>query len=135
VPVRWFSAFDPQDREVYDVDGVARLRYRVDLQVARGRVSRVLDVLRRLEIFQGPAEEIDQLDEWLSQFPTESMLELDYADVSDLFEPQELVLDDSVEHIQDSVGALERGDMMAAGESYGRVVARWAHAFSVTFSN
>lgn len=135
VPVRWFSAFDPQDREVYDVDGVARLRYRVDLQVARGRVSRVLEVLRRLEVFQGPAEEIDQLDEWLSQFPAESMLELDYADVSQLFEPQELVLDDSVEHIQDSVGALERGDMMAAGESYGRVVARWAHAFSVTFSN
>jgi hypothetical protein len=25
--------------------------------------------------------------------------------------------------------------MMTAGESYGRVVSRWAHAFSVTFSN
>ena len=63
------------------------------------------------------------------------MLELDYADVSDLFDPQDLVLDDSVELIQESVNALARGDLLAAGENYGRVVTRWAPAFSVTFSN
>jgi hypothetical protein len=135
VPVRWFSAFDPQDREVYEEDGRTRLRYRVDLQVARPRVGRVLDILRGLEVFQGPVEELDQLDDWLSQFPVGSMLELDYASVADLFEPADLVLDDSVELIQESVNALARGDMMNAGENYGRVVARWAQAFSVTFSN
>ena len=135
VPVRWFSPFDPQDRQVYDVEDKPRLRYRVDLQVARPRVGRVLDILKDLEVFQGPIEELDQLDEWLSQFPIGSMLELDYADVSELFDPQDLVLDDSVELIQESVNALARGDMLAAGENYGRVVARWAPAFSVTFSN
>jgi hypothetical protein len=45
------------------------------------------------------------------------------------------VFDDSVELVRRSVEALADGDMMAAGESYGRVVSRWAPAFSVTFSN
>lgn len=135
VPVRWFSAFDPGDRDVYEIDGDVRLRYRVDLQVARQRVARVLDILRGMEVFQGPAEELGHLDEWLSKFADDSMVELDYAEVSQLFDSQELVFDDSVELIQRSVDALASGDMMAAGENYGRVVARWAPAFSVTFSN
>jgi hypothetical protein len=33
------------------------------------------------------------------------------------------------------VNALAEGDMLSAGENYGRVVTRWAPAFSVTFSN
>jgi len=40
-----------------------------------------------------------------------------------------------VELVRRSVEALADGDMMAAGENYGRVVSRWAPAFSVTFSN
>ena len=135
VPVRWFSAFRPEDKEVYEVEGAARVRYRVDLPVATHRVSSVLEVLRGLEVFDGPAEELAQLLNWLSQFSEDSMVELDYADVSDLFDPQELVLDDSVELIQASVDALSEGDMMRAGENYGRVVSRWARAFSVTFSS
>jgi hypothetical protein len=63
------------------------------------------------------------------------MLELDYDEVSELFDPQDLVFDESVDLVQQSVNALAEGDMLAAGENYGRVVTRWAPAFSVTFSN
>lgn len=135
VPVRWFSAFRPEDREVYEVDDKVRLRYRIDLPEAKTRVEHVLGVLRGLEVFHGPAEELAQLLGWLEQFSDESMVELDYGDVSDLFDPKELVLDDSAGLIHESVEALARGDMMTAGENYGRVVSRWAPAFSVTFSN
>jgi len=135
VPVRWFTAFQPEDKEVYEVDGAPRLRLRVDLAVATKRVEHALGVLRGLEVFQGPAEELAQLHEWIEGFPPGSMLELDYHDVSGLFDPQDLVFDDSVELVRRSVEALADGDMMAAGENYGRVVSRWASAFSVTFSN
>jgi hypothetical protein len=135
VPVRWFTAFVADDKELYEVGGQARLRLRVDLPVARERVARALDVLRELQVFQGPAEELGQLAEWLEGFPDDSMLELDYAGVSDLFDPQDLVFDESVELVQQSVNALAEGDMLSAGENYGRVVSRWAPAFSVTFSN
>jgi hypothetical protein len=135
VPVRWFTAFQPEDKEVYEVDGSPRVRLRVALGVGRNRVGNALATLRNLEVFQGPAEELAQLHEWIESFPAESMLELDYGTVSDLFDPQELVFDDSVELVRRSIEALAEGDMMTAGENYGRVVARWAPAFSVTFSS
>ncbi|MCZ6630296.1 MAG: hypothetical protein O7D28_02990, partial [Actinobacteria bacterium] len=84
---------------------------------------------------RGPAEELGQLAGWLEPFPEGSMVELDYGDVSDLFDPQELVFDESCELIQESVEALATGDMLRAGENYGKVVTRWAPAFSVSFSN
>ena len=135
VPVRWFSAFRSEDKEVYEVEGAPRVRYRVDIPIATNRVSSVLGILRGLQVFDGPAQELAQLLDWLSQFPEDSMVELDYGEVSDLFDPQELVLDDSVELVQASVDALSEGDMVRAGENYGRVVSRWARAFSVTFSS
>lgn len=135
VPVRWFTAFVPDDKDVYQSGELARLRYRVDLEVGIGRIERALGVLRDLQAFNGPADELEQLLGWLAQFPDGSMLELDYDEVSDLFEPQDLVFDESVELVQRSVEALASGDMLAAGESYGRIVSRWAPAFSVTFSS
>ncbi len=135
VPVRWFIAFQPEDRDVYEVDGMPRMRLRVDLPVAIKRIEHALGVLRRMEVFQGPAEELAQLLDWVGDFQPDSMLELDYGDVSELFDPHDLVFDDSVELVRRSVDALADGDMMAAGENYGRVVTRWAPAFSVTFSN
>ncbi len=135
VPVRWFGAFASDDREVYEVDGAPRVRYRVGIETAKARIERVLEVLRSIEMFDGPAEETAQLLGWLDQFDQGSMVELDYDEVSDLFDPQDLVLDDSADLIQSSVAALSDGDMVRAGELYGRVVTRWAHAFSVTFSS
>ena len=135
VPVRWFSLFEPEDREVYGDSKAPSLRFRTPLRSAKSRLESVVSVLRPLPMFQGPIVELEQLAEWLDQFGDDGMVELDYDTVSDLFDPQELVLDDSVELIAESVSALAAGDMMRAGENYGRVVTRWAPAYSVTFSN
>lgn len=135
VPVRWFTVFDPAEREVYQGPAGARVRFRTGIEQAQTRTARALEVLESLGAFQAPAEELGQLIDWLEPFGDGSMIELDYDEVSDLFEPGEIVLDDSCELVQQSLEALESGDMMRAGECYGRVVARWAPAFSVTFSN
>lgn len=63
------------------------------------------------------------------------MVELDYGGVAELFDPADVVLDDTCELINESLDALAEGDMVRAGECYGKVVSRWAPAFSVTFSN
>ena len=135
VPVRWFSLFDPSERQVYETAERPRMRFRTDIADAVSRVRRAHEILIKLGMFSGPAEELGQLLEWLEPFPAGSMVELDYDEVADLFEPQDLVLDDSCEQIAESLDALETGDMMRAGECYGRVVTRWAPAFAVTFSN
>jgi hypothetical protein len=98
-------------------------------------VRRAWEILANLAVFTGPAEELNQLLGWFEPFPTESMVELDYGEVSELFDPQDLIFDDSCDQVNASIDALETGDMMLAGECYGRVVTRWAPAFSVTFSN
>jgi hypothetical protein len=135
VPVRWFVAFVPSEKEVYEGPDGPRIRYRADITRARTRVSRAYEILTRLAVFNGPAEELHQVMGWLQPFHDGSMVELDYGDVSELFDPHDLVFDDSCDQVNQSIDALEAGDMMRAGECYGRVVTRWAPAFSVTFSN
>lgn len=135
VPVRWFVAFDQSEKEVYEGPSGVSVRFRTDIDRARSRVSRAYEVLTGLSVFNGPAEELHQVLGWLQPFPDDSMVELDYGDVASLFDPQDVVLDDTCDQVNQSVDALEAGDMLRAGECYGRVVTRWAPAFSVTFSN
>lgn len=135
VPVRWFVAFMPSDKQVYETEEGPCLRFRTDIQGARTRIRDAYEVLTKLEVFAGPAQELAQVLDWLEPFPDASMVELDYGEVSELFDPQELIFDDSCEQVHESLAALAAGEMMRAGECYGRVVTRWAPAFSVTFSN
>jgi hypothetical protein len=135
VPVRWFAAFEPSEKEVYEGPDGPCIRFRTDMGAARKRVRAAHTILSRMTIFSSPAQELEQLLDWLVPFPETSMLELDYGQVSSLFDPHDLVLDDSCDQIRQSLEALADGDMLRAGECYGRVVTRWAPAFSVTFSN
>lgn len=135
VPVRWFAPFDPSDKEVYEGPEGPRVRFRTDMVDARRRVREAHAILEKLTVFVAPAQELGHMLDWLEPFPDDSMLELDYGDVSTLFDPNDLVFDDSCEQVRLSLEALEAGDMLKAGECYGRVVTRWAPAFSVTFSN
>ncbi|HIE21013.1 MAG TPA: hypothetical protein EYP73_00255 [Acidimicrobiia bacterium] len=135
VPVRWFAAFDPEEREAYEGPRGTRLRYRTDIEAARSRVEHAHGVLEGLGVLPGPAEELGHLLAWLEPFAEGSMVELDYAEVSELFDSAELLFDDSCELVRESVLALENGDLLRAGEFYGRVVTRWAPAFAVSFSN
>lgn len=135
VPVRWFVAFSPDEREVYDEAGRPRLRYRSGIASVRERLAHAIEVLREVGMIQGPTAEMGQLVSWLEPFADDSMVELDFASVSELFDPKDLVLDDSVALVAESVEALEAGDLMRAGELYGTVVTRWSHAYAVTFSS
>lgn len=135
VPVRWFALFHPSEKQVYEGPNGPRIRFRTDIDKANTRAAEVQRTLQKVGMLNGPVEELAQLADWLEPFPSGSMVELDYAEVSELFDPQDLVLDDSCELVHQSVAALESGDMMRAGENYGRVVTRWAPAFSLTFSN
>jgi len=135
IPVRWFVAFDPDEREIYGTEDAPRLRFRCDIVEARARLAHAVVVLDEVGMTQGPTVEMEQLTSWLRPFDDGSMLELDFGEVSDLFDPKDLVLDDSVGMVAESVRALESGDMMRAGELYGMVVTKWAHAYAVTFSS
>lgn len=135
VPVRWFALFVPAEKEAYETEDGPCLRFRTGIADAKRRLERAERILSASGVFRGPAEDMANLGEWLEPFPARSMVELDYGGVCDLFSAGDVVLDDTCELVNDSLSALGEGDMVRAGECYGRVVARWAPAFSVTFSN
>ncbi len=135
VPFRWFVPFSPLVREVVERNGVRSLRYRVPHREAMERVSTALEILRRSDIPDSIISELEELGDWLSDFPAEAMVELDYGSVSGNFSDAELALDQSVEDVWDSLDALDVGDWDTAGTAYASVVSRWAPSMSVSYSN
>jgi len=135
VPLRWFAAFDPEQRDIYDVGAEVSVRYRTDLVDAVERVSRAVNVIDSAGFDSSIVEQVEDLERWLRDFPEGSMLELDYATVSELFSGVELAFDDSVQQVRESLDALDELDYETAGERYAAVASRWAYAQALSYVN
>lgn len=135
VPVRWFVPFAPEAKEIVEVAEGRTIRYRVDLPRALHNLTRAMSIMAEAGLPLAIVEEVDELEAWLSGFPTEAMVELDYGSVATLFSDADLVMDDSVEDVWASLEALAADDWEEAGERYGSIVAHWAPAVAVGSSS
>ena len=85
VPVRWFVIFDPSER-LLDTSGArTELRYRTNLGEATRRIDRAVEILNGAEMPDAIVTELSALGVWLADFPSDAMIELDYAGIVDLF--------------------------------------------------
>ncbi|MEA2022718.1 MAG: hypothetical protein U9N79_00355 [Actinomycetota bacterium] len=135
VPLRWFGAFSPSERDIYDrADGLG-IRYRTGLGEAVDRIGWAVRVLEGAGFPPPVVDQVRDLERWLAEFPAGSMLELDYATVADHFADADLTFDESAEDVRESLEALERGDGDASRLAYGRVAGRWAGRQALTFAN
>lgn len=135
VPPRWFAAFNPRERELVPGPGGLTIRYRTGRGAAVRRLQRATRILERAGFDEETLTQVRDLVDWLRGFPVEALVELDYGGAARLFADGELATDETAEEVAASLRALQRGDFEAAGEHYGRVAARWAHAQSLTFAN
>lgn len=135
VPLRWFSAFAPGDREMYERSDGLSIRYRTSIGEAIDRVHWASTVLSNAGFPEQVVERVNDLERWLMEYSAESMVELDYADVASVFPDADLVLDESAENIRGSLLALEQGDGETSQREYEIVASRWFRAQSFTFSN
>lgn len=135
VPLRWFVPFDPDDRELYDTEGGPSVRYRTTVGLGRPRVARATGVLEEAGFDGAIVGQVRDLEQWLDGFPSDGLLELDYANVARLFSGADLALDDSVESVAASIEALAELDYERAGQAYAQAATRWAHAQALTFVN
>jgi len=135
VPLRWFVAFDATERELISRPDGTSIRYRTSLVQATDRVASALDILRGAGFDDLVTEELDELRNWLDDFPATSMVEIDYGTVAGLFEDATLVFDETAGDVHASLDALDVGDLKTAGERYGDVVTRWAPLMAVAHSN
>lgn len=135
VPPRWFAAFNPKERELVPGPGGLTIRYRTGRGAAVRRLQRALRILERAGFDETTLAQVRDLVEWLRGFPADALVELDYGGAAGWFSEGELATDETAEDVAASLRALQRGDFEAAGEHYGRVAARWAHAQSLTFAS
>lgn len=135
VPLRWFIPFIPEQRDVYEDSNGLSIRFRTGVLLAIEPVTRAVEVLESAGFEDEVVEQVKDLERWLREFPSDAMLELDYATVAGLFSDADLVMDDSVEMVAASMDALERLDYDAAGRAYATVASRWAQAQALMYIN
>ena len=135
VPLRWFSPFRSEEREMYNSPDGHSLRYRVAVGKAVPRVKRAVAILETAGFDEGIIDQVRELESWLEAFTGDALLELDYGRVASLFSGADLALDDSAELVNASLNALFEGDFERAGRAYGQVAERWAKAQALTYVN
>lgn len=135
VPLRWFAAFTPEERELYEVAGEAVIRYRTLRRRASERLGYAVEVLEEAGFEEDILDEVVELADWLAAFPTSSMVELDYGGVATFFSAAELAVDESAAEVWGSLEALDRGDLDEATHLYGLAASRWVDAQAVAYSN
>jgi hypothetical protein len=133
VPIHWFVAFTPADREVRldTVEVVLRTR----MSAARRRVGRSLRTLRRSVGEITYVDDLEDVARWLEDFHPRSWLELDYGGLARILGPEGLALDHSVEEVAEALDALADGDEGTAATAYGLVVDRWARVRALEHAN
>lgn len=135
VPLRWFSAFAPSERDVYQTTTGPSIRYRTSIGEAIDRVHWAASVLSSTGFPEQVVERVNDVERWLMEYSADSMVELDYSDVAQIFSDADIVLDESAENVRNSLLALERGDGEVSQHEYTVVASRWFMAQSFTFSN
>ena len=128
VPLRWFVCFDDVERRIEQADDHPTIRYETRAAQASQRVAGALHTLTGGIVHPVIVGMIYELKEWLSLYPSEALLELDYASVARIFDPDELADDHSAADVWNAIHALGEGDGMKAGLFYQRVNERWLRA-------
>lgn len=135
VPLRWFAAFEPAQRElVQSADGTT-IRYRTRLEEASRRLARTTATLKKAGFDEAVIDPVDGLSAWLEEFPEDAVVELDYGSVAELFGDAELALDETAAEVAASLDALDSGDFDEASDYYAAAAARWALAQARMYSN
>jgi hypothetical protein len=125
VPLRWFAAFDDSERILTeDKDGL-RIRYEARLPEAIQRLQNALEVLQNSWIDDTVTAAVKELVEWLEDFRSDGLLELDYASVATMFGDEDLLEDRSAGEVGSCLEALQAGDVLRAGRLFATLTDRW----------
>ena len=135
VPPRWFVCFDDSERRFEQHGDHPTIRYETTVAAARTRVGEALGTLTGGIVHPVIVGMIYELKEWLGRFDDRALLELDYASVAQLFDPDDLADDHSSSDVWTSIRAIGDGDGLKAGLFYRRVNERWSSSRGPSRSN
>jgi hypothetical protein len=98
-------------------------------------VVKGIEILNEASMAEGVIEPVNEMLEWLEQFPSESLLELDYGSVADLFAAEQLSADRSAAEIWSCLDSLEAGDFEASARLYTDLESWWSRVKSLETAN
>jgi hypothetical protein len=127
-PLRWFIAFDPDDR-------CQPMQYRTPVELALVRLETAAEAMREAGLPPMWVDEVTGLGEWLKSFGADSLLELDYREVARHLDPLDRDWDETAADVAASVEALADGDLAEATSRYGSALARWSSAQAIGYSS
>jgi hypothetical protein len=130
-----FVPFLTATKEIVGGPSSVRVRYRCDQREAMVNLDWAVTCLSGADPMEHMVNEVRELRRWLGEFPTTSMVELDYWTVASMFSETDLVMDDSAEELRHALNALERGNILSAVRKYHRVAMRWAESLAISSSN
>jgi hypothetical protein len=130
VPLRWFVFVELNERQLSTGAARRQLRYRTKISTARRRAHRGAAVLRKAVGDTPITEAVEEGAQWLEEFHSRSVVELDYGGLVDLLSDEQLLADDSPELVAVGLAALARGDADTATDVYETLVTRW-HAIQL----
>lgn len=135
VPLRWFLAFEGEERRLVLSGAERSVTYLTSMGNARRRVARALAILRRTVEDRPLVEGVEDLARWLEDYHPRSLVELDYGGLVSLFDDVDLEADESAADVAHAVASLADGDTDEATEAYARVATRWGAVRSVEVAN
>jgi hypothetical protein len=124
VPLPWFALVDQEDRRVRRHP--RRVWWQIPIGRARGRAERAEEVIRTAFGDSGAAEVLAETAAWLARFDRDSVVELDYGGLVQLFDDAGLRSDTSAAQVRDALRALRDGDAEGARRGYERLRAFWS---------
>ena len=135
VPLRWFVAFAPDERELFESSRGTSIRYRTLQEHATARLRAALEILDASDFGDAVTEDIEEYADWLDGFDTDALVELDYGSVAEMFSGANLAMDDSAEDVWEALEGLAMDEWDQATTAYTRVSERWSHPMAVNYSN
>ncbi len=124
VPLPWFALVDPDGRRVHR--DPLRVWWQVPIGRARRRAAQAEEVVRAGLGDGDAAEVLAETGEWLTSFDRDSVVELDYGGLVNLFDEERLGSDDSAAQVRATLRALRDGDAEAARKGYDRLREFWS---------
>lgn len=127
VPMWWFVAFDPSQRQLMLGEDRRELVYRTAIGPARQRLARGLRTLQSAMPDSIITAAVETLGTWLEEFHPASWVELDYGGLVHMLTVDHLEADISAQDVAAGIAALGDGDPVQAEEHYTRLIDRWRH--------
>ncbi|MEV6624510.1 hypothetical protein AB0M83_36355 [Amycolatopsis sp. NPDC051106] len=139
VPLPWFVLIDPDERRLVLGSGrddpKREVSWRATLADAQHRAREAGELLEQTFGDSGPGRVLYETRRWLDNFHTDSVVELDYGGLVQLFADPVLEADNTADEVHDILDALRSGNVEELAELFSDLREFWGDLASRERSN